>query len=1253
MLATLNIATNPFNPTLDRIQKPIIRRVKINTLVKREKIDLNKPVICMKNGEAVLRKDWGTTVIKDGDVVSFVYLPEGGGGGSSPLRMVLMIAVMTFAPYMAGTVMGLTGTALTVGTAAITVAGTMLVNALVPPPKPPSSQIANGLAAPSPTYNIGAQGNTARIGQAIPVLYGRMKVYPDFAAQPYGEFENNEQYLYQLFVISQGRVMVKAENIFVEDTHISGFGTDYELELLYPGEKSTLFPTGVFNATEVAGQSITFAKLGPYTINPSTTLINKIAVDIVAGRGLYRLNEEGKMRSASATFNIKAIPVDDEGQTSGAAIDLGNHTMSGATSTAVRRTFKFDVPEGRYGVEITRVDSVSTDQRVAHDIAWAGARGYSSQEIDYGNVTMLAMKIRTNNTISQQSSRKINVIGERVLERPTWDEATQSYSWAEDTESVGSIALAAMDACRAPYGAQADDTRYNIAQLLYLEQIWEGRTNSLGQPSPDRFNAVFDSTQAFWDALTSIVRAGRARPFVQGGIIHFTRDALQSLPTTMFTSRNIVKGSFRLNYVMPSEDSSDHVIVEYFDERSWRPRTVKCVLDAGTVKKPAKVKAFGITSREQAHREGMMMAAVNRYRRKEISFETELEGHIPSLGDMIAIQSDIPEWGQHAEVVDFQGGVATLSEPLTWTDNVAHYVMLRHTNGSAEGPIQVERGADPYKIVFSYGVPQKNMYWGYEKEKTYVAFGRSGQVVQLAKVLSITPRQNTVAITAINEDVRVHSADGTPTPIDEFYWAIPTPQIRPVLQDFTVVQTGSGTTPSISISWSAVPGAGRYIIERSTDGENWETLGEVTTTSFSFIANTGELHIRVAAFGGVIGPWVYKQINVGEVPPPLDVTGGQVIAVGQSYEVSWNPVPEATGYYVEVLAGLTPVVRRSFNTQATKFSYTIENMIADGGPWRTVQFRVKATNGLTLSSNWHSVTGTNAAPAAPTLTVVAGLKNVSLTASPSNELDYAGTIFAASKDPGFTPAPDNYIHSGNSNFFLHQGISEQWYYRAAHFDTYGRDGLNWSNEYSSTPSSNVGEIYVGATLPTTGNYDGRIAYLTTDELLYTWSESTGQWTVVGASGGLGPGTVTEDHLAARAVTAQKIAVGKLSAISADMGDLNAGTITLDNGGHIKGGQTSYNTGVGYYLGYTGGTYKFSIGNSSQGLTWDGSELSIKGRLQGATGTFAGQLEAATGVFKGELQVSSAQFGARLVIAGDRIRVIDNNEVVRVIIGRLN
>lgn len=55
-------------------------------------------------------------------------------------------------------------------------------------------------------------------------------------------------------------------------------------------------------------------------------------------------------------------------------------------------------------------------------------------------------------------------------------------------------------------------------------------------------------------------------------------------------------------------------------------------------------------------------------------------------------------------------------------------------------------------------------------------------------------------------------------------------------------------------------------------------------------------------------------------------------------------------------------------------------------------------------------------------------------------------------------------------------------------------------------------------------------------------------------------------------------VGNLSAISTNTGSLTvSGNITVGANGNIRGGQTDYSVGTGFFLGYSGGTHKLSIG----------------------------------------------------------------------------
>lgn len=64
-------------------------------------------------------------------------------------------------------------------------------------------------------------------------------------------------------------------------------------------------------------------------------------------------------------------------------------------------------------------------------------------------------------------------------------------------------------------------------------------------------------------------------------------------------------------------------------------------------------------------------------------------------------------------------------------------------------------------------------------------------------------------------------------------------------------------------------------------------------------------------------------------------------------------------------------------------------------------------------------------------------------------------------------------------------------------------------------------------------------------------------------------------------------VGTLSVLTTD-----TGTLTIGANGFLRGGQSAYNTGNGFWQGYDSGVYKMSIGTDGNRLTYDGSILKI-------------------------------------------------------------
>lgn len=123
------------------------------------------------------------------------------------------------------------------------------------------------------------------------------------------------------------------------------------------------------------------------------------------------------------------------------------------------------------------------------------------------------------------------------------------------------------------------------------------------------------------------------------------------------------------------------------------------------------------------------------------------------------------------------------------------------------------------------------------------------------------------------------------------------------------------------------------------------------------------------------------------------------------------------------------------------------------------------------------------------------------------------------------------------------------------------------------------------------------------------------------AGKITTGYLSADRIEAKTIAASKLNFTNLAGLNATEGaklsgiatgadvtlsqingglSVTGGGITLSGGGSIKGGQTDYNTGTGFFLGYSSSKYKLSIGKSNGNyLTWDGSELGLNGKLSGS------------------------------------------------------
>lgn len=1033
---------DPFHPLRGREVRQLRNRRRICKLTPKT----DKPFVVFVDGQPVLRQDWERSVGGD-QVVVILMLPQ-GGGGSNPLRIIAMLAIVAasfiIGPEIGFLINGLLPSGLVMGTAAamalgssiVMFGGSMLLNAIAPPPGLGSGSLSSSAntPAPSPTYSLQAQGNAARLGQIIPVQYGRLRVYPDFAAQPYVEYANNEQYLYQLLCIGQGEYSIEA--LQINDSPISSFA-DVQYEVVLPGARPTLFPSSVSQSSEVSGQELTTQEgtyaqsgttitvtatghglsvgntvyldftsgaavdgsftvvsaptadtftvtstsattsgnvlvcktIGPFTANAASTVCREIGIDVICPRGLYYANDGGGLDPRSITFKVEARLINQSGSALGNWTAIGPDssysewsdwyayswgaggqpndtntqqyqvgyngaqltrtrtviatnliTISGATTTAIRRSYKFAVSQlaggqayPRFQVRLTRLDSKDTSTRAGHEIVWAGMRAYLPESTSYGNVTLLAVRAQATNNLSSMSARQINVVATRKIKTVT---ATGLSASASATRSLAA-ALADI-ATNTVYGGGIAAANVDWSALYALEQTLAARG--------DYLDVRFDSATTLWEALTQAGVVARTKPFMQGGVLHFVRDQAQTVPVALFSMRNIVQNSMSINYLTPTNETSDSVQVTYFDKNTWQQTTVSCVLSGSAGTNPAKISLLGVTERAQAFREGLYQSAANKYRRKVIKFSTEAEGFIPAFGDLIAIQHDIPAWGQVGEVTAWTAGTRTLTvnENLTWTAGATHYVGLRKRDGSIDGPFVATQGATPNVLVLATS-PSFTPYVGIDEERTHIAFGPGDTWRQPARVVSVQPRgQYQVEITAINEDPSVHTAESGRTAPALTYSQLPAAAALPSVTGLALVVDVTGAVPQYVASWNAAAGADHYVAEISFDGgTTWASLATEFGTTHRWSANHNDTAtVRVAAVNIGRGPWA--SVTVSYASAPLAPTGFTAAINQTSVALKWaqNPELDVVGYEVRTSDTGWGTAGAVFNGFATSCSAT-------------------------------------------------------------------------------------------------------------------------------------------------------------------------------------------------------------------------------------------------------------------------------------------------------------------------------------------
>lgn len=269
-------------------------------------------VSCGEDSGEVPREMWGRVRPRPGSRVVIRCTPSGGGGKKSILgfilTLVILVAAFYLAPVLAPTLVSAgigAEVATSVAFSIITTIGKALVSALIPPPKPNSGG-GGGLGnSTQRLYAItGVQNRTAPF-EAVPRVYGRMRLFPTIAGTPYNEIlGGTDVYLRMLFDFGPGPL--KISEIKIGDTPIQNFD-DVEIEVGHVGGLSNeVLPFGTYYCGFSNDRDLTLYPTSVAQTNESikidkgTNITRNFPSNIVDGRvilnfpqGLVKINTAG------------------------------------------------------------------------------------------------------------------------------------------------------------------------------------------------------------------------------------------------------------------------------------------------------------------------------------------------------------------------------------------------------------------------------------------------------------------------------------------------------------------------------------------------------------------------------------------------------------------------------------------------------------------------------------------------------------------------------------------------------------------------------------------------------------------------------------------------------------------------------------------------------------------------------------------------------------------------------------------------
>jgi predicted phage tail protein len=357
-------------------------------------------------------------------------------------------------------------------------------------------------------------------------------------------------------------------------------------------------------------------------------------------------------------------------------------TVTSSSRSVVRSKDIYIVPanaHGTYDIRVTRLTADSDSTRISDKMYLSKITEVMEDAFTYPRIALVGLKAISSEVVS--GSFDFSCLAEGALIR-SYDGALYTVTYSNNPAWVcyDILTQPVVDNSRNivrwdgidPSRIVVDDFRSWADWCDTLITV----TGTSTQEKRMTFNGIYDTEMNMWEAAWKVCEIARGCLVWRGTNLSVLIDKEED-PVQLFTVGNIGSGSFRETF-LSMEDRASEIEVDFQNSAEDYERDKQVIINTNIDNPSNKVslQLLGVTKASEAARIANFRLLCNQYLLRTIEFDVDIDAIACTVGDVIRVQHDIPQWGAGGRLVSAEASSVVLDKEVTIEDSPHIYELI-------------------------------------------------------------------------------------------------------------------------------------------------------------------------------------------------------------------------------------------------------------------------------------------------------------------------------------------------------------------------------------------------------------------------------------------------------------------------------------------------------------------------------------------------------------------------------------------------